>query len=172
MSAAARLDPRFGTPRYLSVRQPYAHAIVEGIKLVENRTWETAYRGLVIIHAGKSRKYMPYRDERLPAVYYREACPLTFGAFIGVAILEACVDVSRLRAKAVRRGVVSQDVVDKLAASPFLEGPISILFSSVVAFRHPVPFVANTGLRRVDPGLLHAEDVGRINAKLLDSVRK
>jgi hypothetical protein len=29
MSAAARLDPRFGTPRYLSVRQPYAQLRLE-----------------------------------------------------------------------------------------------------------------------------------------------
>jgi hypothetical protein len=65
MSAAAQLDPRFGTPRYLSVRQAYAQAIVDGIKLVENRTWETAYRGLVVVHAGKSRDEMRDRDERM-----------------------------------------------------------------------------------------------------------
>jgi hypothetical protein len=29
MRPPARLDPRFGTPRYLSVRQPYAQAIRE-----------------------------------------------------------------------------------------------------------------------------------------------
>jgi hypothetical protein len=46
------VDPRLGTPRYRSARQPYAQAIIDGIKLVENGTWETAYHGLVIIHAG------------------------------------------------------------------------------------------------------------------------
>ena len=37
----------------LSVRQPWAWAIVKGFKDVENRTWSTKYRGLVYIHAPK-----------------------------------------------------------------------------------------------------------------------
>lgn len=35
----------------LSVRQPWAWLIVQGIKTVENRTWATAYRGEFLIHA-------------------------------------------------------------------------------------------------------------------------
>jgi ASCH domain len=37
--------------RVLSVRQPWAWAIVAGHKDVENRTWSTTYRGRVFIHA-------------------------------------------------------------------------------------------------------------------------
>src|SRR5664280_3664302 len=36
--------------RILSVQQPWAWAIVEGHKRVENRTWTTPYRGPVLIH--------------------------------------------------------------------------------------------------------------------------
>ncbi len=36
----------------LSVRQPFAWAIVHGGKDVENRSWATSYRGPVLIHAG------------------------------------------------------------------------------------------------------------------------
>jgi hypothetical protein len=35
----------------LSVRQPWAWAIARGHKAVENRSWETAHRGLLGIHA-------------------------------------------------------------------------------------------------------------------------
>ncbi|MGO7560503.1 hypothetical protein ACC754_13750 [Rhizobium johnstonii] len=35
----------------LSVRQPWAHAIVKGWKDIENRKWNTSQRGLVCIHA-------------------------------------------------------------------------------------------------------------------------
>lgn len=35
----------------LSVRQPEAWLIVQGIKDVENRTWNTKYRGPLLIHA-------------------------------------------------------------------------------------------------------------------------
>lgn len=37
----------------LSIRQPWAWAIVNAGKRVENRTWETRYRGPILIHAAK-----------------------------------------------------------------------------------------------------------------------
>jgi hypothetical protein len=39
----------------LTVRQPWASLIVDGIKDVENRSWSTDYRGRLWIHAGASR---------------------------------------------------------------------------------------------------------------------
>jgi hypothetical protein len=38
----------------LSIRQPWAWLIVNGIKDVENRTWATKVRGPVLVHAGKT----------------------------------------------------------------------------------------------------------------------
>ena len=35
----------------ISIKQPYASLIVNGIKDIENRTWKTNYRGRVLIHA-------------------------------------------------------------------------------------------------------------------------
>lgn len=40
--------------RCLTVRQPWAFAIGEGFKTVENRTRRTKYRGTVLIHAGQT----------------------------------------------------------------------------------------------------------------------
>lgn len=37
----------------LSVRQPWAFALVHGFKDVENRDWSTKFRGPCLIHAGK-----------------------------------------------------------------------------------------------------------------------
>ena len=37
----------------LSIRQPWAWAILHAGKNVENRTWHTSYRGPLLIHAGK-----------------------------------------------------------------------------------------------------------------------
>ncbi|MGW1557596.1 ASCH domain-containing protein [Streptomyces sp. NPDC002144] len=42
----------------LSIRQPWADAIAHQTKRVENRTWPTAYRGPVLIHA--SATHDPY----------------------------------------------------------------------------------------------------------------
>src|SRR5216683_3431530 len=37
----------------LSIQQPFAWLIVNGYKDIENRTWNTNYKGFVLIHAGK-----------------------------------------------------------------------------------------------------------------------
>lgn len=38
----------------LTVRQPWAHAIMTGQKTIENRTWTTRYRGPLLIHASRT----------------------------------------------------------------------------------------------------------------------
>ena len=44
----------------ITIHFPWAWAIVHGYKRVENRTWETSYRGPLLIHSGQS----PASDER------------------------------------------------------------------------------------------------------------
>ncbi len=39
----------------LTIRQPWATLIILGHKNVENRTWQTAIRGQIAIHAGQSK---------------------------------------------------------------------------------------------------------------------
>ncbi|MEN6636985.1 MAG: ASCH domain-containing protein [Clostridiaceae bacterium] len=38
----------------LSIHQPYAWLIAEGVKDIENRSWYTQYRGQFLIHAAKT----------------------------------------------------------------------------------------------------------------------
>lgn len=37
----------------LSIKQPWASLIATGVKDIENRTWQTHYRGRILIHATK-----------------------------------------------------------------------------------------------------------------------
>lgn len=47
----------------ISIKQPWASLIVEGIKDIENRTWPTKFRGRVLIHAsGKPVGRMKYNS--------------------------------------------------------------------------------------------------------------
>src|SRR5437016_10859136 len=41
------------TMKALSVRQPWAWLIVNGHKDIENRSWQTKFRGKLLIHAGQ-----------------------------------------------------------------------------------------------------------------------
>ena len=69
----------------LSIKQPWAELILRGLKDVENRTWETAYRGQFIIHAGKKLDAEAYR--RLSP--YHEFKELPSG-ILGVCELVSC----------------------------------------------------------------------------------
>lgn len=66
----------------LTIHQPYAHLIATGEKWVENRTWQTHYRGPIAIHAGQSKQWFTCpEDEALPR-----------GCVVAVADLAACVN--------------------------------------------------------------------------------
>lgn len=68
--------------RCLTVCQPYAWAIVKGIKPVENRTKNTRFRGRLYIHSGKSEK-MLYPTHKLANGIVVPKEELIFGAIIG-----------------------------------------------------------------------------------------
>ena len=40
----------------ISIKQPWSFLIASGIKDVENRTWQTKFRGRVLLHAGAKRQ--------------------------------------------------------------------------------------------------------------------
>ena len=79
--------------RALSIRQPWATAIVSGIKPVENRTWKTNYRGRFYIHAAKKFDHEGMEwlvmNGQLP-----DLPPSTFqtGGIVGEATLTDCVE--------------------------------------------------------------------------------
>lgn len=69
----------------LTICQPYAHLIMTGQKLVENRTWPTRHRGLLYIHAGKSPRWL---DGHAP-----EDTNMAFGAVVAIANLVDCLRI-------------------------------------------------------------------------------
>ena len=79
--------------RALTVCQPWAWAIVDGRKSVENRTWRTDYRGPLAIHAGLSRAHLDAM-ESYPDLSRWDDDDLVFGAIIGVVELVDCVRVA------------------------------------------------------------------------------
>jgi hypothetical protein len=77
----------------LSVCQPWAWAIVHGIKTIENRWRRTHYRGPLVIHASRSRRYCrgDY-SQLLPGLPGWDE--LDYGALVGVVELVDCVPLA------------------------------------------------------------------------------
>lgn len=77
----------------LSIRQPFAWLIVNGIKDIENRKWRTNYRGPLLIHASKAWDQEGYEfayfvvGEKAPEKSYHH-----FGMILGVVDMVDCVE--------------------------------------------------------------------------------
>lgn len=86
----------------LSVRQPWAWLIVEGLKNIENRSWSTKFRGLIWVHASKGMT--PDEFEACRAFVGRIAPALQFpmwetleserGGIVGAVEIVGCTRVS------------------------------------------------------------------------------
>lgn len=76
----------------LSVRQPWAWLIVNGHKDIENRTWKTAHRGQVLIHAGKEPAATP---KIINGVLVPEMFHYRTGGIVGMVEITECVTSSK-----------------------------------------------------------------------------
>lgn len=151
--------------RVLTVRQPWAWAIIHGGKDVENRVRNVAgsYRGPVAIHAGLGK---PEKDN-LASVAHREAfgtevaTPLHFGAIIGVVDL---IDVHLAERVYEPVGAGVSQITDRFCCGEWafrfdwhlsLENPRSL--------SRPLPFTGALGLRKLDDKTIEAitERLGR-----------
>jgi len=77
----------------ITVRQPWASAIIWGGKNVENRSWPTDYRGPLVIHAAK--KLSPSFEVEFCkslGIDYAEAAALR-GHVLGMVDLVDCVEL-------------------------------------------------------------------------------
>lgn len=116
----------------LTIHQPWAWAIAQGHKRIENRSWYTSHRGSLLIHAGRSiqsiesgRRYIERLGLRVP-----DRGTLVFGAIVAIARVKACVEV--------------ETVLDE----PFAEGPVCWLLTDVRAV-DPFPYSGAQGLFEV-----------------------
>lgn len=73
--------------KVITIKQPFASLIAEGIKEYEFRTWKTKYRGEILIHAGKGvdRKAMKKFEQ-----YHLE---YPSGCMIAKAHLTDCIKI-------------------------------------------------------------------------------
>jgi len=91
MSTALNLAVPTGLIKALSLKQPIAWLIANNYLLVDDRTWGTQHRGIILIHASKGlyQEYYDYlksnTDIPLP-----DQDKLEYGGVIGIANLTLC----------------------------------------------------------------------------------
>lgn len=149
----------------LTIHQPYAHLIVTPAddlpdyavpKRVENRTWETTYRGDMLIHAGKSLKSINHVDwpdsyGMPPRLTHGDFPEFVFGAFVGVAEL---VDIVRYHPD---KRPDDYRPYKWIARHFHARGPFCWVLGSVRRFSEPVPYKGRQGLFEVPAEVVELE---------------
>ena len=77
----------------LSLTEPYATLIKNGVKTIETRSWKTSYRGKLYIHASSTKIPKKYRDDKelMNLVNINE---LNFGNIICSCELVDCIEMA------------------------------------------------------------------------------
>jgi hypothetical protein len=144
--------------RGLTICQPYADMIRRGDKPIENRTWSTQYRGLILVHAGQSLRFLDRRD-RLRHV-------LRFGAIVATANLVACLPKNTPVPDAGNAQPVADELARRMARQhwihaghghlfehPTANGPWCWILEDVRQLDSPIDYKGAQGLWRPLPWL-------------------
>ena len=123
-------------PLALSIRQPWAWAIVNAGKDIENRSWATTFRGPVCIHASKG---MTNREWDEAMEFIDRTFPLPLVAQLGRRRSASGSD------EAARGGIIATaEIADCVtqSESPWFCGTYGFVLRNV----QPVPFIPVKGL--------------------------
>lgn len=116
------------------MRQPWADLILAGRKDVENRSWPTALRGPLLIHAPRTIDWPAVArfHTMLGSVRAEDYQPV-LGAIAGLVYVTACVTRH---------------------TSPFFSGPYGWTLAAPRRFARPVPWRGRLGIFHVPAGEL------------------
>jgi hypothetical protein len=155
----------------LSVCQPWAWAIAQGHKSVENRTWATRYRGPIAIHASSSKRHLSTENEcflidagdhiyrEMDDPRYTPGNPLFyFSAIVGVAEVVGCVEVPNplkfdQAVEAAGFGKWLRDKSHRVPPSYWAQGTQCWLLTNPVQFTEPISCKGALNLWKLTPEL-------------------
>lgn len=128
--------------RYLSLWQPWASLMACGAKKIETRSWPTSFRGLVGIHAAKSRDELDWCDDppfraALTKGGIRVISDLPFGALLAIGMLHDCV---------LAETALPQISDEENVFGNYEPGRFAWRFSWVRALPEPIPWRGMQGL--------------------------
>lgn len=129
--------------KVLSLLQPWASLVVMGVKTVETRSWQTAHRGPLLIHASLGKKGKGVTDEPPFSKYITRFDDLPFGAIVGCVELTDVVPVETLFYSDAKLAALT---LEEKAFGDYTKGRYAWLLSEAEQFEKPVPVKGSLGL--------------------------
>lgn len=129
--------------KVLTIQQPYASLIAEGDKWIENRTWETNFRGPILIHAGLSSRFIT-KDQLAKYPTGAALCIADSVECYELTTIERCARLYP-RHQAGRTG----KTWPQLLRHEHAEGPVCWVLVGVRKLPEPIPMTGAQGLFNV-----------------------
>lgn len=127
--------------RALSLIEPWASLVARGLKRFETRSWGTAYRGPIAIHASKSREAIDetgyveslFKEAGVPVPPWwpRRAEDYPLGRIVAVTALEDCWRMTP-------EGIAARNR-QEVAFGAWAEGRFAWALSAARALERPIP---------------------------------
>lgn len=130
--------------RALTLREPWASLVLEGVKTIETRSWATRYRGELLIHAGCSR--VPRGDAHAAELMALLTGPLHCGMIVARCELVDCVRIDEDYARELAR----REPVNYICGD-FTPGRYAWVLGDVRTLERPVPARGRLGLWNWEP---------------------
>lgn len=125
--------------KVISIIEPWASLIKEGIKEIETRSWKTNYRGKIYIHA--SLKKVSKKDERINnLVSLLEDKDFKYGHIIAEAELVDCIYMDEQFLKEIKKN--NQEYI----CGEYSLGRYAWKLSNIKVLDKPIPAKGNLGI--------------------------
>ncbi|MBA3647806.1 MAG: ASCH domain-containing protein [Chitinophagales bacterium] len=109
--------------------------VVTGHKTIETRSWQTTYRGRILIHASKSKAGIIFCDKYPFTKYINNFSGLPFGAIIGEA---AVTDIVKIPDCNYSDYFLNELSIEEKAFGDYTEGRFAWLFTDCKQFLKPI----------------------------------
>lgn len=139
----------------ISILQPWASLVVHGHKRIETRSWNTKYRGELLIHASKSEyefRNFPYEfNERV--VGFLNKYTLPYGAIIGKVNLDHVIESDKVSLGECFRYGSSKKwsfTEQEISFGDYSPNRFGWLLSDPIVFDEPIPCKGQLGIWNFD----------------------
>lgn len=133
----------------LSIKQPWAGLIIEGIKTVENRSWYTMYRGPLVICATQApnKKAMLAMQKELGKL--PEICQIN-GAILGIVTLAGLAHLAEDGVVETDHPNLNVDIINDW----WDDSQVAFILESPRKLATPIPIKGRLGLFNLEPEII------------------
>ena len=125
--------------KVLSLTEPYATLIKNGVKTIETRSWKTSYRGRLYIHASATKIPATTRANTALMALAGDA-ELNYGKIICACELADCVEMTEAYIEDIKKNR------DEYISGIYETGRYAWILRNIVALDAPIPARGHLGI--------------------------